>query len=50
VEIAKHDPRVIKIKDKIDAEYSDNRVSAISDEEMFEWVKEVFGTELPPLR
>ena len=50
VEIAKHDPRVIKIKDKIDAEYSDNRVSAISDEEMFEWVKEVFGKELPPLR
>ncbi len=50
VEIAKHDPRVIKIKDKIDAEYSDNRVSAISDEEMFIWVKEVFGEELPPLR
>jgi isopropylmalate/homocitrate/citramalate synthase len=50
VEIAKHDPRVIKIKDKIDAEYSDNRVSAISDEEMFEWVKQVFGTNPPPLR
>ena len=49
-EIAKHNPRVIKIKDKIDDEYSNNRVSAISDEEMFGWVREVFGDDLPPLR
>ncbi|HEW78685.1 MAG TPA: hypothetical protein ENH34_01780, partial [Phycisphaerales bacterium] len=49
-EIAKHNPRVIKIKDKIDDEYSNDRVSAISDEEMFGWVREVFGNDLPPLR
>jgi len=50
IEIAKHDPRVTKIKEKIDAEYAENRVSAISDDEMFQWVREVFGDTLPPLR
>ncbi len=49
-EIPKHDPRVTKIKDKIDAEYSADRVSIISDEEMFQWVRETFGDDLPPLR
>ena len=49
-EIAKHDPRVTKIKDMIDAEYANDRVSAISDGEMFQWTGEVFGEELPPLR
>lgn len=50
IEISKHDPRVTRVKDKIDAEYAADRVSAISDEEMFELVKEAFGGELPPLR
>jgi len=50
IEIAKHDPRVTKIKEKIDAEYAENRVSAISDDEMFQLVREVFGDTLPPLR
>ena len=50
IEISKHDPRVTKVKDKIDAEYAADRVSAITDEEMFEWVREAFGGELPPLR
>jgi len=50
IEIAKHDPRVTKIKEKIDAEYAENRVSAISDYEMFQLVREVFGDTLPPLR
>ena len=50
VEISKHDPHITKIKHKIDAEYEDNRVSAISDDEMFIWVRKVFGSELPPLR
>ena len=50
IEILKHDPRVIRIKDKIDAEYAADRVSAISDEEMFKWVQEVFGDDLPPLK
>jgi isopropylmalate/homocitrate/citramalate synthase len=50
IEISKHSPHITKIKDRIDAEYSANRVSAISDEEMFEWVRETFGDEIPPLR
>ncbi len=50
IEIPKHDLRIAKIKDRIDAEYSANRVSAISDKEMFEWVREAFGGNLPPLR
>lgn len=50
IEIAKHDPRVTRIKDRIDAEYAADRVSAISDEEMFEWVRDAFGGNLPPAR
>jgi citrate (Re)-synthase len=50
IEISKHDPRITKIKDKIDAEYAADRVSAISDEEMLEWMHEAFGGELPPMR
>ena len=49
IDIAKHDPRVIMIKDKIDAEYSAERVSAISNEEMDAWIIEAFGEDLPPL-
>ncbi|MBM4103145.1 MAG: 2-isopropylmalate synthase [Planctomycetes bacterium] len=50
IEISKHDWRVDKIKDRIDAEYSNNRVSVISNEEMTAWVEKVFGNNLPPLR
>jgi len=50
IEIPKHDRRITRIKDRIDAEDSDNRVSAISDEEMFVWARESFGEDLPPLR
>jgi isopropylmalate/homocitrate/citramalate synthase len=50
IAIPKHDPRITRIKDKIDAEYAANRVSPISDEEMFQWAKEAFGDKLPPLR
>ncbi len=50
IEIPKHDPRIAKIKEKIDAEYEANRASAISDDEMFEWVREAFGEDLPALR
>ncbi len=49
-EVAKHSPFVVKIKNNIDAEYADNRVSVISDDEMFCWVRDVFGDDLPPLR
>jgi len=50
IEIPKHDRRITRIKDRIDAEYAANRVSAISDEEIFEWAREAFGGDLPPLR
>ncbi len=50
IDIPKHDPRVTKIKDQIDAEYAADRVSAISDEEMFQWVRDAFGGNLPPAR
>lgn len=50
IEIAKHDPRVQKVKDHVDDEYAQDRVSAISDEEMFAWVKKSFGDTLPPQR
>jgi len=50
IQIAKHDPRVIKIKDRIDAEYAADRVSSISDDEMFEWVRDAFGADAPPLK
>jgi isopropylmalate/homocitrate/citramalate synthase len=50
IEIAKHDPRVVKIKDKIDSEYEADRVSSISDQEMIIWAEEVFGDDIPPLR
>ena len=47
IQIPKHDPRITKIKDNIDAEYAANRVSMISDEEMLEWMREAFGGDLP---
>jgi isopropylmalate/homocitrate/citramalate synthase len=50
IEIPKHDRRIAKVKERIDSEYSADRVSAISEEEMFEWIREAFGGELPPLR
>lgn len=50
IDITKHDPRVVAIKEKIDAEYTADRVSAISSEEMDKWIIEVFGDNLPPLR
>ena len=50
IDIPKHDPHITEIKDKIDAVYADNRVSAISDNEMRDWIEEVFGDKLPPLK
>ena len=49
-EIPKHDPRITKLKNKIDAEYANDRVSAISSGEMFKWVAEAFGDDMPALR
>ena len=50
IDIPKHDPRVIAIKDKIDNEYAADRIAAISHDEMIAWSEEVFGDKLPPLR
>ncbi|HOV78294.1 MAG TPA: PEP-utilizing enzyme, partial [Sedimentisphaerales bacterium] len=50
IQIAKHDPRILKIKDKIDAEYAADRISAISDDEMHQWVRDTFGTDIPNAR
>jgi len=50
IEIPKHDPHITEIKTRIDTEYSANRVSVISDEELAEWMREIFGDDLPPLR
>jgi isopropylmalate/homocitrate/citramalate synthase len=50
IEIAKHDPRVTWIKDRIDAEYAADRISVISDEEMHQWVHEAFHGQAPPRR
>jgi len=50
IEIPKHDGLITKIKENIDAEYLADRVSAISDDEMFEWVRQAFGNNLPPLK
>ena len=50
IDIPKHDPRVIAIKDRIDAEYAADRISAISDQEMEAWIRKEFGDSLPPAR
>jgi len=36
-----------ELKDKIDAEYRADRVSAVSDEEMVAWMLDAFGDDLP---
>ena len=50
IEIPKHDPRIVKIKELIDSEYAADRVSAISDDEMAAWVQDVFKGNVPPAR
>jgi isopropylmalate/homocitrate/citramalate synthase len=50
IKIAKDDPRVVQIKDRIDAQYAADRVSAISESEMDNWIREAFGEDLPPQR
>ena len=50
VQVPKHDPRITRIKDRIDAEYAADRISVISDDEMHRWVREAFGPEVPPAR
>ncbi len=46
--IPKHDARIQKIKDRIDTEYAADRVSSISNDEMYAWAREAFGDDMPP--
>jgi len=50
VQVPKHDPRITRIKDRIDAEYAADRISVISDDEMHQWVREAFGPDVPAAR
>jgi isopropylmalate/homocitrate/citramalate synthase len=49
-DLRKDDPRLVAINQKVQEEYDTQRTSAISDEEMTEWVREAFGEELRRLR
>ena len=42
-DLAKDDPRLLSIRDRVDAEYEQDRTTAISDEEMHAWYAEDFG-------
>jgi isopropylmalate/homocitrate/citramalate synthase len=41
--VAKDDPRLLAIRDRVNAEYEQGRTTAISDEEMHQWFHEAFG-------
>ncbi|HUS47170.1 MAG TPA: 2-isopropylmalate synthase [Phycisphaerae bacterium] len=43
LDIAKDDPRLLAIRDKVDAEYEAGRTTAISDEEIIAWYAEAFA-------
>ncbi len=42
VNVPKDDARLLKIRDRVDAEYEKGRTTAISDEEMHAWYREAF--------
>ena len=42
LDVAKDDPRLLAIRDRVDAEYEAGRTTTISDEEMHAWYKEAF--------
>jgi len=43
LDVAKDDPRLLAIRDKVDAQYEAGRATAISDDEMTAWYHEAFG-------
>ena len=43
LDVAKDDPRLLAIRDNVEAEYEGGRTTAISDDEMVAWYKEAFG-------
>ncbi len=47
LDVAKDDPRLLAIKDRVDVEYESGRTSAISDEEMATWYSESFEGNAP---
>jgi len=49
IDVAKDDPRLLAIRDKVDAQYQAGRNTAISDDEMHAWHKEAFGGGEGPL-
>ncbi len=46
ITVAKDDARLLKIRDKVDAEYDAGRTTAISDDEMNVWFTETFGQDV----
>ena len=42
MDVAKDDPRLVAIRERIDSEYEAGRTTAISDEEMYAWFKDAF--------
>ncbi len=45
VNVPKDDPRLLAIKEKVDAEYEAGRISSISEEEMTAWYEEAFAAK-----
>jgi isopropylmalate/homocitrate/citramalate synthase len=43
IDVAKDDPRLLQIRDKVEAEYDSGRTTAISEEEMHAWYRDAFG-------
>ncbi len=43
VDVPKDDPRLLAIKERVDAEYEAGRTSSVSDDEMTAWYQEAFG-------
>lgn len=43
LDVTKDDPRLLKIRDRVDAEYEAGRNTSISDDEMIAWYHEAFG-------
>ncbi|MCD4825830.1 MAG: 2-isopropylmalate synthase [Phycisphaerae bacterium] len=45
LDVSKHDPKLLAIRDKVDEEYEHGRTTAISDEEIHNWYAEIFAGE-----
>lgn len=43
IDVAKDDPRLLTIRDKVEEEYEDGRTTTISDDEMHAWYREIFN-------